>query len=74
MNNWVKGKTYKPYPLPLNMNLNDTLNKMKSIKDNIVIYYKPREKEFQPIVVESVSKEWKLIEYCDRYIVFRRHY
>lgn len=72
MNNWVKGKICKTYPLPLNTNLNDTLNRMKKLKDNIVIYYKPREEKFARIVVDNVSKEWMITELCDRYIVFRR--
>ncbi|OGU11827.1 MAG: hypothetical protein A2X61_15490 [Ignavibacteria bacterium GWB2_35_12] len=74
MNQWVKGKTYKPYTLPLNQKIVDVLNDMKSLKENIVIYYKPREKEFAEIVNKNVSKEWKITEYCDRYIVFRRKF
>ncbi|MBI5324973.1 MAG: hypothetical protein HZB41_06850 [Ignavibacteriae bacterium] len=72
MNNWVKGKSCKIYSLPLNTNISDTLDKMKSLKENIVIYYKPKEEEFTKIVCDNVSKEWTKITYCDRYIVFRR--
>ncbi len=74
MNHWIKGKTYKPYPLPFNQKLSEVLEDMKSLKENIVIYYKPREKEFAEIVYKNVSKEWKITEFCDRYIIFRKKY
>ena len=72
MNKWVNGKSCTTYPLPLTTNLADTLNKMRKIDDNIVIYYKPREEEFAQAVIKDVSKEWTKITYCERYIVFRR--
>jgi len=74
MNNWIKGKKYKSYPIPLNRNLTDTLDNMRFLKENTVIYYKPKEDEFAKIVYKNVSKEWKITEFCDRYIVFRRKY
>ncbi|TAL68790.1 MAG: hypothetical protein EPN82_08950 [Bacteroidetes bacterium] len=72
MNNWIEGKKCKTYPLPLNANISDTLEKMKSLKENIVIYYKPKEEEFAKVVCDKVSKEWHKVDFCDRYIVFRR--
>jgi 4-amino-4-deoxy-L-arabinose transferase-like glycosyltransferase len=73
MNHWVKGKTYKPFPIKPGPEMSNQLNNLKSFSEDMVIYYMPEERPVRKEVIDKVRSMFPVVDSCMRYVVFSKN-